>query len=760
MARAGRAINRVTLLAMYPEDDAYYPLASALLRGAILTSPLLRTKPEVSIVNLCNRLGGQAIAQAVLATRPDFLGVTCLIWDLALAERVAELVRTASPGCRVVLGGSGAQACAAEIMARCPQVDWVAQCEGEEALPELLAELGERHAGPLRTPGLHGRHRGRPYYTGQRPLIADLSALPSPLEYGPAIQPEMTLLLETSRGCAMACAYCFWGDRRMRFRDPASFQRDLELLARSARRPKRLWFVDSIFNLKPGHAKGILRLMRGMDGSIHVTMFMEFGLRRLDDEMIDLLLEARIDVLGVGLQSADAQALAAVNRGWNREIFLENMRRVMERRRGTPYLDLDMDLIFGLPKGNLAEFRDSYNFLAKLRPEIIHCFRLQVLPGTRLHDEPNEHGFVLERDYHVRESRDWSAQEMTAANHFAVASHALINSIYDLADHRQARSWLARLEDKIQATPYEMVECWRHWLWLRHGLDAGGVAAATAQRMQELTVEFILTLAMNVDPALMEEISSHGGRRPVRAAQYDEDGPELSLYRRFASCLPGPVLELGAGDGRICGMLARAGKEVTAVDRDAACINKLRRLAAGLAGGPGSLNPVQRDFRGMDLGRRFPLIILGGNSLAILEGRESVRAALACLARHLEANGLALVDWVDQQGLAASNGKVHELGPKGPTGESAFLRIKNAAGKDRVLIQRVTVRQDGQGQPQVAYSQKAALILGQDAIPQLAADCGLKVAFSIVNLSRFVPGPGQGLHVMYALGHAEPARPS
>ncbi|MEO8688852.1 MAG: class I SAM-dependent methyltransferase, partial [Solirubrobacteraceae bacterium] len=59
---------------------------------------------------------------------------------------------------------------------------------------------------------------------------------------------------------------------------------------------------------------------------------------------------------------------------------------------------------------------------------------------------------------------------------------------------------------------------------------------------------------------------------------------DLPLWRELAAAEAGPVLDVGAGAGRVALELARHGHAVTALDRDAALLAELeaRAGAAGL----------------------------------------------------------------------------------------------------------------------------------------------------------------------------------
>lgn len=58
------------------------------------------------------------------------------------------------------------------------------------------------------------------------------------------------------------------------------------------------------------------------------------------------------------------------------------------------------------------------------------------------------------------------------------------------------------------------------------------------------------------------------------------DQPNEFLAANFAAICPGPVIDLGCGEGRNAVFLAEQGYEVTAVDQSAAGLQKAQRLAA------------------------------------------------------------------------------------------------------------------------------------------------------------------------------------
>jgi SAM-dependent methyltransferase len=124
----------------------------------------------------------------------------------------------------------------------------------------------------------------------------------------------------------------------------------------------------------------------------------------------------------------------------------------------------------------------------------------------------------------------------------------------------------------------------------------------------------------------------------VECGDYRED---LALWRRLAG--RGPVLDVGAGTGRVTLDLAARGVPVVALDAEAQLLAALAERAAGL--------PVQTccaDARAFDLGaRRFPAILVPMQTLQLLGGAEGRAAFLRCARAHLAPGGIVAAALAD-----------------------------------------------------------------------------------------------------------------
>ena len=110
---------------------------------------------------------------------------------------------------------------------------------------------------------------------------------------------------------------------------------------------------------------------------------------------------------------------------------------------------------------------------------------------------------------------------------------------------------------------------------------------------------------------------------------------DLPLWRELADAEAGPVLDVGAGTGRVALELARAGHSVTALDREPELLEALRARAAGL-----DVDTVVADAAGFALQRRFGLVIVPMQTIQLLPERGGF---LAAARSHLDRGGLLAI---------------------------------------------------------------------------------------------------------------------
>ena len=119
----------------------------------------------------------------------------------------------------------------------------------------------------------------------------------------------------------------------------------------------------------------------------------------------------------------------------------------------------------------------------------------------------------------------------------------------------------------------------------------------------------------------------------VECAAYDAD---LGLWRELAAAAEGPILDLGAGTGRVALDLAARGHDVTALDSEP---ELLRALAARARERDLRVRTEVADARSFALGREFALAIAPMQVVQLLGGASGRLRMLGCVREHLRVGG-------------------------------------------------------------------------------------------------------------------------
>ena len=113
---------------------------------------------------------------------------------------------------------------------------------------------------------------------------------------------------------------------------------------------------------------------------------------------------------------------------------------------------------------------------------------------------------------------------------------------------------------------------------------------------------------------------------------------DLPLWRSLAEQEGDPILEVGAGTGRVALDLCARGHRLTALDNDPELVGELRRRASGL-----DLRIELADARAFELGEEFALCLVPMQTIQLLGGPSGRAAFLVRARRHLRAGGLLAI---------------------------------------------------------------------------------------------------------------------
>lgn len=273
------------------KETPVFPLGLAYIAGSLRGHEVCILDPNISENPFL------VMKRKIKDFRPEVVGISLrsidttvykdIFYHYKTLEPTVEVIKTIAPYATVIIGGAAFSLFAEEIMQRVPRIDFGIYLEGEEAFPELLANLPN---GAHRVKGIYYRKKGKVYYTGSRPFFN----LEKPLkprwdlfnlsEYR---HPE-GIGVQSKRGCALRCAYCtypFLNGRTVRIRPSENVVDEIEeLVIKYGLR--YFMFADPVFNLPKWHAEEICNDIIGR--GIKVKWSAYFSEKNIDQDFIAL----------------------------------------------------------------------------------------------------------------------------------------------------------------------------------------------------------------------------------------------------------------------------------------------------------------------------------------------------------------------------------------------------------------------------------------------------------------------------------------
>jgi len=380
------------------------PLAAGYLKAYAQARGLLdRVEIDILPRALTDNAGDALLVEAIVALRPELLGISLYTWNSERSLAVAARVKARLPGMIAVVGGPEVQRDNDWVL-RHPAVDVAVIGEGEQTFCEILqianckldidrANLQFTICNLQSVPGLAFRDTtGELICTPERTPLSDLAPLPSPYLAGSLEVPEDGMLMvEVSRWCPYSCSFCLYG-RNMGTKLGNRYFGLERVLAeiRWGREQgiQRVHFVEANLNLVPVFWP-LMRALEDLNADRQMTFYAELRGEHLTEEVVAALDRANVRFVEVGLQTANLTALKASLRRTDLRKWAAGTRRLYEHG-----IEVFLDVILGLPADDAAGVATTLDFIRREDLGPYDIFTLQVLAGTETRRQVAEYGLV------------------------------------------------------------------------------------------------------------------------------------------------------------------------------------------------------------------------------------------------------------------------------------------------------------------------------------------------------------------------------
>lgn len=336
-------------------------------------------KIEIYETNINNQVFN--IIKDIYELNPDKIIFSTYIWNKEYVVEIVRELKKVLPNVEIILGGPEVSYKWEKFMANMPEVDALLLGEGEKVLLNFLTKKEEKVLGVV------SRKNGEIVFNGIEPIIENLDIVPFPYEDWELEDRTKIFYYESSRGCPFSCSYCLSSiDKTVRYYSLDRVKKDLKRFLDSP--IKLLKFVDRTFNLKKERYMEIWQFLleNYREG---ITFHFEINANIFDDETLDFLEKVPKGYFQfeIGVQSINPETMVAIKRNNILDKLVHNVRRISRN------IHLHLDLIAGLPYETYDIFKDSFNYVYNLKPEMIQLGFLKLLKGTQMYDEVEKYQY-------------------------------------------------------------------------------------------------------------------------------------------------------------------------------------------------------------------------------------------------------------------------------------------------------------------------------------------------------------------------------
>ena len=311
--------------------------------------------------------------------------------------RVAEALRAANSRLRIGFVGAHVAVAPEAALSASEAIEFVARNEFDYTIEEVA--LG----GPLETiDGLSFRTNGRIVHNRDRVILEDMDRLPFVTEVyrrdlvvedyfiGYLLHPYVSLY--TGRGCRSRCTFCLWpqtvGGHRYRTRSPENVAEEIRLAKSYFPQIKEYFFDDDTFTDDLPRAAEIARRLEriGVTWSCNAKANVPY-------ESLRIMKENGLRLLLVGYETGSQQILNNIRKGTRVDVarrFTEDCHKLGITIHGT--------FIMGLPGESRETIRDTIQFAREINPHTIQVSLAAPYPGTELHRQAVQNGWLAGAD--------------------------------------------------------------------------------------------------------------------------------------------------------------------------------------------------------------------------------------------------------------------------------------------------------------------------------------------------------------------------
>ncbi|MCK5779402.1 MAG: DUF4080 domain-containing protein [Psychrilyobacter sp.] len=379
------------------------------------------------------------IIREIVESKPEILLISTYIWNKEFVFKIVVELKKIYPKIEIYLGGPEVSYSAMEVMKEYDVVDGIIVGEGETIVKNLLTEKKEKVL------GFYYRENNMIKFNGPEKPIENLDIIDFPYEEWELIENKGKIFYyESTRGCPFRCSYCMSSiEKSVRSFSLPRVKKDLTTFIEAG--VTLVKFVDRTFNLKKDHYMEVWKFLVE-NHKENITFHFEISGDLFDDEVIEFLttVPKNLFQFEIGVQTINKNTMDLIRRKNDLNKLAKNVLAIKDN------IHLHLDLIAGLPKEGFDTFKDSFNYVYDLKPEMIQLGFLKILKGTEISNQIDEFNYKY---------MDFPPYEVISNNHITYEELLKLKDVEEVLDfYYNSGDFEKSLEfviNKFYSSPFE-----------------------------------------------------------------------------------------------------------------------------------------------------------------------------------------------------------------------------------------------------------------------------------------------------------------
>ena len=409
------------------------------------------------------------ILRDIIFENPNVILFSVYIWNIEFTLKVIQEIKKILPQVFIGVGGPEVSYRAEEILQENKFIDCVISGEGEISTCELLINLNNNfileknkfNSFDFNIDGIYFRNKN---FTSRNPIqnLDELFFAYPQLKNSEDDKTENQICqeeildvnnrifyYESSRGCPFRCSYCLSSiDKSVRNRSLEKVFEDLKIFLDA--KVKLVKFVDRTFNLNEDRTISIWNFIKENHNGI--TMFhFEIAAQQLSEKMLQMIKDFPKGIMQfeIGIQSTNEKTLDAIGRPANLPKLVEKIKQIPKT------IHSHLDLIAGLPHESICEFKNSFDFVIKLKPDMLQLGFLKILSGTQMET------FAKENDYQFSATPPYEVLSTPYISYFDLQFlkdvEEVLDIFYNSNNFEFTFNYIFYLQDKFDFSIFEIL---------------------------------------------------------------------------------------------------------------------------------------------------------------------------------------------------------------------------------------------------------------------------------------------------------------